>query len=220
MRVVRLILSVGAIALCANGAAQAAIITGVSTADPASVGTLNSSSFVLNDNGNDDVPAAGISNDAALDITFNTLHVPFTLTFTRDATAPNNVRNEYLFSVTINNGGPSVPINELIVDINGGAVFFDEDDSAAFDPTPTGGTFVHDSAGAGTNKLTFTGFSVASGASRTFTFSIDLGAATATNFDIVFTANPEPASMALAGLASCGIGGLVVRRRRKANAKV
>jgi hypothetical protein len=217
MRSVRVILSLAAIALFANGAAQAAIITGVSTADPASVGTLDSSSFTLVDNGNNDVPSAGVSNEADLEITFNTLHVPFTLTFTRNATAPNNVVNEYLFTVVVNNGTPKVPINELIVDVNGTGVTFDEDDESFFDPAPTGGVATHDQP---TNKLTFTSFSIAPGADGTFTFSLDLAALNATSFNIVFTANPEPASMALAGLASCGLGGLVVRRRRKTNAKV
>lgn len=215
MRVARVIFGLGAIALAANSAAQAAIITSVTENDPAVANidgsTFNSSGVTNNNDIPIDVP--GPAGEVALGIDVYQLHTPFTLTFER---SPGFGVQEYLFTIGINNFSSKVPINQLIVDINGSGVTFDED-GAAFNPSPTGGTFVHDQP---TNRLTFTGFSISPGSGRLFTFSVDIVSADVSNFDIVFTANPEPASMALAGLASCGLGGLVVRRRRKANAKV
>ena len=57
------------------------------------------------------------------------------------------------------------------------------------------------------------------GQTATFTFSIDVpdynGIFTAGTFMLTMTANPEPASLALAGLAMVG-GAFMAKRRRKA----
>jgi len=78
--------------------------------------------------------------------------------------------------------------------------------------------------------IRFTGLGIAPGASQTITFWMDLPDVNYINgsptpgsafpgYSLTFATVPEPASMALAGLACCGIGGLVRRRRKAAAAK-
>jgi len=211
---VRVLMGLAVAALFANSSAKAAVIVGVTSADPAAtVGppTIVQSGVTNNNDVPVDVP--GPAGTVEFDILLNELHTPFNVVF--DRSAGSGVQ-EYLVTINVTNGTPKIPVNNLIVDINGSGVTFDED-GALFNPAPTGGVFTHDQP---TNKLTFNGFTILPGATRTFTFSIDIVSADVTDFTIQFTANPEPASMALAGLASCGLGGLVVRRRRKANVKV
>lgn len=211
---VRVLMGLAVAALFANSSAKAAIIVDVTSADPA--GSVGAPTIVQSGvTNNNDIPIdlPGPAATVEFDMLVNELHTPFNVVF--DRSAGSGVQ-EYLVTINVTNGSAKVPLNNLVVDINGSGVTFDED-GALFNPVPTGGTFTHDQP---TNKLTFNGFSILPGATKTLTFSIDLASADTSDFTIQFTANPEPASMALAGLASCGLGGLVVRRRRKVNAKV
>lgn len=178
---------------------------------------------------NDDTTTAS-PNVASFGITFSQFGTAVVEAFTLQlAGAPPALGAvEYLFTVTVTNA-TSHPLGPLDIEILPGsgifpsvAAFFDT--PAQPNPTPVngiGGSGPQWQPGDSTpTRLWFGGVNggggdIPVGGSQVFTFSVDvpISAIPIGSFRLAFTANPEPGTIALAGLA-LGAGGFYVRRRR------
>lgn len=221
----RVLMALAAVA-CSAGGAQAGILTGaVDGGLPG--GTLTNGPVVVATtfpNNNDYQDGSGPGplnlgpNPVSLKFNVTSLNSAFGTILSR-RNSPGTT--EYLFDVELtNNTGKTItkldvnllPLSQVIPN----AQFDEAGEIVNQIPAPSGGTLTS----ATQFQLLFNSV-IINGATKTFTFSVDvlnLGLASTpglSTFRLNFVAHPEPASLALASLASCGIGGLVVRRRRK-----
>lgn len=168
-----------------------------------------------------------------MDVTVFAKHRPFAVTMNMlDTTAfedPDILSRTYTFTVTVTNGiGDGTAANP---DQNGAA--FDEIQNIEFSfPTATNHLFAAPYSPASSPALIYAGTvggvastilrfggirgggpAIPSGGSMDFGFSI-VTSNTDDSFDLSITANPEPTSLALAGLGICLVGGVGVARRR------
>jgi hypothetical protein len=175
-------------------------------------------------------PANNVINSALSFTQFGTMTATFN---TATASAPiinGNARlNLYRFNVTLTNNTNRIITNfgVNLTDIAGGntqnisdnlgdfpnTVGFDDSGFAGVFPTgihyntPTNILYGPEAGGGG---------GLAIGNSTILSFLVFSSPGTASSFTLSFTANPEPTSLALAGAALAGFGGVVVRRRRQA----
>ena len=192
--------------------------------------------------GNNDFTGLGNPNTVSFSLDVYAMDVPFSLTFltSDDGTAAQDGSTEYFFSVTLNNmlNANGIDPGDAGKEINGVDVSQSAGGAAAtgFDAPPlggnpfpfaTGGAFPLQAAGIvpGPGNLRFGGLSgggggIGFGTSQTLNFAIDLadlspaGASGPGTLTLTFTANPEPATFLLGGLALIP-GVIAVRRRRQ-----
>lgn len=211
----------------ASSTASAAIITGVSSSDT-SVATIS-----IGSESSTPIVGSGVDDTATLtlDVTVLQNHVPvdFTFDFGPDAGGGGIVTRQYDITFNLTNaiptGGSNDYINgfDIINDGSTGALLagLDADTEPsgyfAFEDGPPPASEYNQPDGFRFGGLNGGGPAAYNGDTRTQFFSYVITASNGASgtATVTFTANPEPGTLALAGLALFPLG-IAVRRRRKA----
>ncbi|MBS0201588.1 MAG: hypothetical protein JSS49_01725 [Planctomycetes bacterium] len=220
------------VVVCVASSAHADFISGISAGantSPGGNGDLTSSSFTATGSAvnNNDYQGSGAANpnQVTLNLDVFTLQQPFTIHFNTIASGGSA---EYFFTVNITNklgdngvdpGDSGKQIGPMDFKISGNVALLDDVFNGA-NPAPSSNPSYAVNQ-ISFNELLFGGLnggggSIAYHSTGTFHFSIDTlnNGFSGSGFDLAVTANPEPGSLALAGLLA-GPAVAMLRRRRK-----